>query len=101
MLNYDLIQEEIENELRDGASIETIAEKFSQCLSAAEQKHSKAADAQQIADLYNKYIKKYCDVDETNFITGEGLMNYLDNLHALSSRLTSSDSIQELIDSFK
>ena len=32
MLNYDLIQEEIENELRDGASIEDIAEKFSQCL---------------------------------------------------------------------
>lgn len=98
MLNYDLIQEEIENELRDGASIETIAEKFSQCLSAAEQKHSKAADAQQIADLYNKYIKKYCDVDETNFITGEGLMNYLDNLHRVYSKITSSDSI---IDSFK
>lgn len=101
MLNYDLIQEEIENELRDGASIETIAEKFSQCLSAAEQKHSQAADAQQIADLYNKYIKKYCDVDETNFITGEGLMNYLDNLHRVYSKITSSDSIQELIDSFK
>lgn len=98
MLNYDLIQEEIENELREGASIETIAEKFSQCLSAAEQKHSKAADAQQIADLYNKYIKKYCDVDETNFITGEGLMNYLDNLHRVYSKITSSDSI---IDSFK
>lgn len=101
MLNYDLIQEEIENELRDGASIETIAEKFSQCLSAAEQKHSKAADAQQIANLYNKYIKKYCDGDEASFISGEGLMEYLDNLHALSSRLTSSDSIQEFIDSFK
>lgn len=101
MLNYDLIQEEIENELREGASIETIAEKFSQCLSAAEQKHSKAADAQQIANLYNKYIKKYCDVDETNFITGEGLMNYLDNLHRVYSKITSSDNIQELIDSFK
>lgn len=101
MLNYDLIQEEIENELRDGASIETIAEKFSQCLSAAEQKHSKAADAQQIADLYNKYIKRYCDVDETNFITGEGLMNYLDNLHSLYNKITSSDHIQEFIDSFK
>ena len=101
MLNYNLIQEEIENELRDGASIETIAEKFSQCLSAAEQKHSQAADAQQIADLYNKYIKKYCDVDETNFITGEGLMNYLDNLHSLYNKLTSSDHIQEFIDSFK
>ena len=59
MLNYDLIQEEIENELRDGASIEDIAEKFSQCLSTAEQKCNKAADAQQIANLYNKYIKKY------------------------------------------
>lgn len=101
MLNYDLIQEEIENELRDGASIEDIAEKFSQCLSAAEQKHSKAADAQQIADLYNKYIKKYCDGAEASFITGEGLMNYLDNLHMLTNRLTSSDSIQEFIDSFK
>ena len=101
MLNYDLIQEEIENELRDGASIEDIAEKFSQCLSAAEQKHSKAADAQQIADLYNKYIKRYCDVDETNFITGEGLMNYLDNLHSLYNKLTSNDRIQEFIDSFK
>ena len=101
MLNYDLIQEEIENELRDGASIETIAEKFSQCLSAAEQKYSKAADAQQIADLYNKYIKRYCDVDESNFITGEGLMNYLDNLHSLYNKITSSDHIQELIDSFK
>ena len=101
MLNYDLIQEEIENELRDGASIEDIAEKFSQCLSAAEQKHSKAADAQQIADLYNKYIKKYCDVDETNFITGEGLMNYLDNLHSLYNKITSNDKIQEFIDSFK
>ena len=98
MLNYDLIQEEIENELRDGASIETIAEKFSQCLSTAEQKHSKAADAQQIADLYNKYIKRYCDVDESNFITGEGLMNYLDNLHNLYNKLTSNDRI---IDSFK
>ena len=101
MLNYDLIQEEIENELRDGASIETIAEKFSQCLSAAEQKCSKAADAQQIADLYNKYIKRYCDVDESNFITGEGLMNYLDNLHSMYNKLTSSDTIQEFIDSFK
>ncbi len=101
MLNYNLIQEEIENELRDGASIEDIAEKFSQCLSAAEQKHSQAADAQQIADLYNKYIKRYCGADEASFITGEGLMNYLDNLHALSSRLTSKDHIQELIDSFK
>ena len=101
MLNYNLIQEEIENELRDGASIETIAEKFSQCLSAAEQKHSKAADAQQIADLYNKYIKRYCDVDESNFITGEGLMNYLDNLHSLYNKITSSDHIQEFIDSFK
>lgn len=101
MLNYNLIQEEIENELRDGASIETIAEKFSQCLSAAEQNCSKAADAQQIANLYNKYIKKYCDVDETNFITGEGLMNYLDNLHNLYNKLTSSDKIQEFIDSFK
>lgn len=94
MLNYDLIQEEIENELRDGGSI---AEKFSQCLSAAEQNCSKAADAQQIANLYNKYIKKYCEVDETNFITGEGLMNYLDNLHYLYNKLTSSD----IIDSFK
>ena len=101
MLNYDLIQEEIENELRDGASIEDIAEKFSQCLSTAEQKHSKAAEAQHIADLYNKYIKRYCGADEASFITGEGLMNYLDNLHALSSRLTSKDHIQELIDSFK
>ena len=101
MLNYDLIQEEIENELRDGASIETIAEKFSQCLSAAEQKCNKAADAQQIANLYNKYIKKYCDGDEASFISGEGLMNYLDNLHNLSSRLTSNDKIQEFIDSFK
>ena len=101
MLNYDLIQEEIENELRDGASIETIAEKFSQCLSAAEQKCSKAADAQQIADLYNKYIKRYCDVDASNFITGEGLMNYLDNLHSLYNKLTSNDKIQEFIDSFK
>ena len=101
MLNYDLIQEEIENELRDGGSIETIAEKFSQCLSAAEQKHNQAADAQQIADLYNKYIKRYCDVDESNFITGEGLMNYLDNLHSMYNKLTSSDAIQELIDSFK
>lgn len=101
MLNYNLIQEEIENELRDGASIETIAEKFSQCLSAAEQKCNKAADAQQIADLYNKYIKRYCGADEASFITGEGLMNYLDNLHTLTNRLTSSDSIQEFIDSFK
>ena len=101
MLNYDLIQEEIENELRDGASIETIAEKFSQCLSAAEQKHSKAAEAQQIADLYNKYIKKYCGADEASFITGEGLMNYLDNLHSLYNKITSSDHIQELSDSFK
>ena len=101
MLNYDLIQEEIENELRDGASIEDIAEKFSQCLSIAEQKCNKAADAQQIANLYNKYIKKYCDVDETNFITGEGLMNYLDNLHSLYTKITSNDKIQEFIDSFK
>ena len=101
MLNYNLIQEEIENELRDGASIETIAEKFSQCLSAAEQKCSKAADAQQIADLYNKYIKRYCDVDESNFITGEGLMNYLDNLHSIYNKLTSNDKIQAFIDSFK
>ena len=101
MLNYDLIQEEIENELREGASIEDIAEKFSQCLSTAEQKCNKAADAQQIADLYNKYIKKYCDVDETNFITGEGLMNYLDNLHSLYNKITSNDKIQEFIDSFK
>ena len=101
MLNYDLIQEEIENELRDGASIEDIAEKFSQCLSTAEQNCNKAADAQQIANLYNKYIKKYCDVDEASFITGEGLMNYLDNLHMLTNRLTSNDKIQEFIDSFK
>ena len=101
MLNYDLIQEEIENELRDGASIEDIAEKFSQCLSTVEQKCNKAADAQQIANLYNKYIKKYCDVDESNFITGEGLMNYLDNLHSLYNKITSNDKIQEFIDSFK
>lgn len=101
MLNYDLIQEEIENELRDGGSIEDIAEKFSQCLSTAEQKCNKAADAQQIANLYNKYIKKYCEADEASFITGEGLMNYLDNLHALTNRLTSNDKIQEFIDSFK
>ena len=101
MLNYDLIQEEIENELRDGASIEDIAEKFSQCLSTAEQKCNKAADAQQIANLYNKYITKYSDVDEASFITGEGLMNYLDNLHMLTNRLTSNDKIQEFIDSFK
>ena len=101
MLNYDLIQKEIENELRDGASIEDIAEKFSQCLSTAEQKCNKASDAQQIANLYNKYIKKYCDVDETNFITGEGLMNYLDNLHSLYNKITSNDKIQEFIDSFK
>ena len=101
MLNYDLIQEEIENELRDGASIEDIAEKFSQCLSAAEQKCNKAADAQQIANLYNKYIKKYCEADEASFITGEGLMNYLDNLHMLTNRLTSNEKIQEFIDSFK
>ena len=101
MLNYDLIQEESENELRDGASIEDIAEKFSQCLSTAEQKCNKAADAQQIANLYNKYIKKYCDVDESNFITGEGLMNYLDNLHSLYNKITSNDKIQEFIDSFK
>ena len=101
MLNYDLIQEEIENELRDGASIEDIAEKFSQCLSAAEQKCNKAADAQQIANLYNKYIKRYCEADEASFITGEGLMNYLDNLHMLTNRLTSNDKIQEFIDSFK
>lgn len=101
MLNYDLIQEEIENELREGASIEDIAEKFSQCLSAAEQKCNKAADAQQIANLYNKYIKKYCEADEASFITGEGLMNYLDNLHMLTNRLTSNDKIQEFIDSFK
>ena len=64
MLNYDLIQEEIENELRDGASIETIAEKFSQCLSAAEQNCNKAADAQQIADLYNKYIKEKIKINK-------------------------------------
>ena len=101
MLNYDLIQEEIENELRDGASIEDIAEKCSQCVSTAEQKCNKAADAQQIANLYNKYIKKYCEADEASFITGEGLMNYLDNLHALSNKLTSKDRIQEFIDSFK
>ena len=101
MLNYDLIQEEIENELRDGASIEDIAEKFSQCLSTAEQKCNKAADAQQIANLYNKYIKRYCEADEASFITGEGLMNYLDNLHALSNKLASKDRIQEFIYSFK